>query len=77
MPKSYVIIRLFFGLSSSDTLYYVKTTLFQIPEKHVLITLEIRCLLVRSNYVGKCNLIAVRVGSSFLNYFFGYVCITY
>ena len=36
MPKSYVIIRLFFGLSSRDTLYYVKTTFFQIPEKRIL-----------------------------------------
>ena len=35
-----------------------------------LITLEIRCLSVRSYYVRKYDIITLRVGSSFLDYFF-------
>ena len=66
--KSYVIITLFLGLPLWYT--YVTTTFFQVPKKRILITLEIRCLLVRSNYVRKYDTITLRVGSSFLDYLF-------
>ena len=42
-----------------------------------IITLEIRCYLVRSNYVRKYETITLGAGSSFLDYFLWYVSITY
>ena len=68
--KRYVIIALFLGLSLSDALYYVTTTSFQVPKNAFLITLEMFCLLVHSNYMRKSDTITLRFGSSFLGYFF-------
>ena len=68
--NSYVINTLFFGLSLWDTLCYVTTIFCQVPKNVFLTTLEMRCLLVRSNYVRKLDTITLRVGSSFLGYFF-------
>ena len=39
-------------------------------ENVFLITLEMHCLLVRSNYVRKLDTINLRAGSLFLGYFF-------
>ena len=67
--KSYVIITLFLGLSLWDTLYYVTTTFSRFSENEFLITLEMRCLLLRSNYVRKSDTITLGAVSSFLGYF--------
>ena len=69
--KSCLMIKLFFGLSLWDTLYYVKATFFRflIFQIHVfLITLEIRHLLVCSYYEWKYDTITLRVWSSFSDY---------
>ena len=52
------------------------TTFSRLLTNEFLITLEIRCLQVRSNCVRKYNTIPLRVGSSFLITFFWYICIT-
>ena len=74
MHKSYVIFRLFLGLLLWDTFIMWQLYFPRFLKNKFLIILEIRYLLVRSNYVRKYVTITLRVGSSFLDYFF---CITF
>ena len=52
--------------------WYIQVThkSFQVPRKPTLITLEINCLLIRSNYVRKLDTISLRAVSLFLGYLF-------
>ena len=73
LTKAFFKITLFFGkflgLSLWDILYYVTTTFSRFLKDVFWIILEIRYLLLRSNYVHKYDLITLRVRFSFLEFF--------
>ena len=57
-------LRLFFDA------FKLRLKVFRFLENVFLLTLEMYCLLVRSNYVRKLDTISLRAGSLFLGYFF-------
>ena len=81
LTKVFFKIALFFGkflsLSLWDILYYVTTTFSGFLKDVFWIILEIRYLLLRSNYVHKYDLITLRVRFSFSDFFVWNVCIMY
>ena len=81
VTKAFFKITLFFGkflgLSLWDILYYVTTTFSRFLKDVFWIILEIRYLLLRSNYVHKYDLITLRVRFSFSDFFVWNVCIMY
>ena len=63
MHKTYVTIRLFLSLSLPDTFIMWQLHFSRFLKNAFLIILEIRYLLVRSNYVRKYDTVTLRVGS--------------
>ena len=63
MHKIYVTIRLFLSLSLPDTFIMWQLYFSRFLKNAFLIILEIRYLLVRSNYVRKYDTVTLRVGS--------------
>ena len=74
MHKSYVIIRLFHGLSLWDTFIMWQLHFFRFPNNIFLIILEICYLVVRSNYLSKHDTITFLI---FGWLFVWYICITH